>query len=84
MFRNLNDLNGQRTIHLNVDKMTYFSYDTFWNNNKWFACDTLGKFEYLRLCKTGVLVKYKQKHEYKKSECFSWNLTTQSPILLIT
>ena len=29
MFRNLNDLNVQRKIHLNVDTMTYFSYATF-------------------------------------------------------
>ena len=29
MLRNLNYLNVQRTIHLNVDKMTYFSFTSF-------------------------------------------------------
>ena len=47
MLRNLNDLNVQRTIHLNVDKMIYCSYATFWNKNKYFACDNHRKFIYL-------------------------------------
>ena len=57
--------------------MTYFSNATFWNKNKYFARDDLGKLEYLRLCKNGLLDEYKEKHECKKSECFSCNLTTK-------
>ena len=58
MLRNLNDLNVQRTICLNDDKMTYFSDATFWNKNKYFVCDDLGKFEYRRVCENGLLDEY--------------------------
>ena len=58
MLRNLNDLNLQRAIHSNVDKMTYFSDATFWKTNKYFVRDDLGKFEYRRVCENGLLDKY--------------------------
>ena len=54
MLSNLNDLNVQRTIRLNVEKMTYLSYATFLSKNKYFAGDDLGKIEYLRHYKNGL------------------------------
>ena len=34
MLGNLNDLHVQRTIHLKVEKITYFSFSTFWNKKE--------------------------------------------------
>ena len=55
MLRNLNDVQVQRPIHYKVDKMSYFSYATFWNKKKYFANDYFRKREYLELCKNGLL-----------------------------
>ena len=75
MLRNLNDFYVQRTVHLKVDKMTYFSFATFWNKKKYFANGDFRNGEYLRLCKNGLLDEYKEQNKCNKAECFSSNTT---------
>ena len=75
MLRNLNNLHVQRTIHLKVDEMTYFSFATFGNKKKYFANDDFRNGEYLRLCKNGLLDEYKEQNKCKKAECFACNIS---------